>query len=107
MNPSYLLAPQSTVLGNIGTSGRIPLVGSRGPNAISNFHVNDDAIVFSEIVEFALSLAPSKGPETFNGLSRLQAYKFTRAASLAEMGHMLAASRSVSQSLFRRKMTQE
>ncbi len=96
MNCSYLLAPQAAVHGNIGSSGRIPLVGSRGPTATPNFHVSDDAIVFSEIVEFALSLAPSKSQESFNGLPHLQAYKFIRAASLAEMGHMLAASRLVS-----------
>ncbi|KAF8503540.1 Sec23-binding domain of Sec16-domain-containing protein [Russula emetica] len=89
----YLLAPQSAVLGNIGSPGRVPLVGSRGPTATPNFHVSEDAIVFSEIVEFALSLAPSKSQESFNGLSHFQAYKFIRAASLAEMGHMLAASR--------------
>ncbi|KAI0006047.1 Sec23-binding domain of Sec16-domain-containing protein [Russula compacta] len=90
----YLIAPQSGILGNIGSPGRITLVGSRGPTAIPNFHVSDDAIVFSEIVEFALSLAPSsKGQESFNGLPRLQTYKFVRAVSLAEMGHMLAATR--------------
>jgi hypothetical protein len=97
VNHSYLLAPQSAVLGNIGSPGHVTLVGSRGPTATPNFHVNDDTIVFSEIVEFALSLAPpSKSQETFNGLPHLQAYKFIRAASLAEMGHMLAASRLVS-----------
>ena len=101
---SYLLAPQSTVLGNIGTSGRITLVGSHGPSAMPNFHVSDDAVVFSEIVEFALSVAPpSKGQEAFNGLPHLQAYKFVRAASLAEMGHMLAATRLVSQPFFTEK----
>jgi hypothetical protein len=96
VNLSYLLAPQSAILGNIGSPGRVTLVGSRGPTATPNFHVSDDAIVFSEIVEFALSLAPpSKSQESFNGLPHLQAYKFIRAASLAEMGHMLAASRLV------------
>ena len=101
---SYILAPQSAVLGNIGTPGRVTLVGSLGPSATPNFHVSDDAIVFSEIVEFALSFAPpSKGQEAFNGLPHLQAYKFIRAASLAEMGHILAASRLVSQPFFTEK----
>lgn len=101
MNPSYLLAPQSTVLGTIGSPGRITLVGSRGPTATPNFHVNDDAIVLSEIVEFALSLAPlTKGQEPFSGLPHLQAYKLVRATNLAEMGHMLAASRLVLWPLF-------
>jgi len=104
---SYLLAPQSAVFGNIGTPGRVTLVGLPGPTATPNFHVSDDAIVFSEIVEFALSCAPpSKGQETFNGHPHLQAYKFVRAASLAEMGHMLAASRLVSQPFFIEEKTQ-
>lgn len=81
------------------------LVGSLSPTATPNFHVSDDAIIFSEIVEFALSLAtPSKGQEPFHGLHHLQAYKFVRAASLAEMGHMLAASRLVLKLLFHRRM---
>ena len=104
MNRSYLLAPQSTVLGNIGTPGRVTLVGSRDPTATPNFHLSDDAIVFSEIVEFALSLVtPSKGQESFNGFPHLQTYKFVRAASLAGMGHMLAASRCVLQLFFHEK----
>jgi Sec23-binding domain of Sec16 len=66
--------------------------------------VNDDAIVLSEIVEFALSLAPqSKGQEPFGGLPHLQAYKLVRAANLAEMGHMLAASRLVLQPFSKKK----
>lgn len=90
----YLLAPQSNVLGTIGSPGRVVLVGSRGPTAVPNFHVDDDAIVLSEIVEFALSLAPlSKGQEPFNGLLNLQPYKLVRAVSLAEMGHVVAANR--------------
>lgn len=94
---SYLIAPQSGALGTIGSPGRVALVGSRGPTAVPNFHVDDDAIVLTEILEFALSLAPlSKGQEPFNGLPHLQAYKLVRAVSLAEMGHVLAANRSVS-----------
>jgi hypothetical protein len=92
------------VLGSVGTPGRITLVGSCGPTTAPNFHVSDDAIVFSEIVEFALSLAtPSKGQESFNGFPHLQTYKFVRAASLAEMGHMSAASRWVPQPFFHKK----
>src|SRR6266581_8812120 len=107
MTCSYLLAPQSAILGNIGTPGRVTLVGSHGPTTTPNFHVSDDAIVFSEIVEFALSVAPpSKGQEVFNGLPHLQTYKFVRAASLAEMGHMLAATRLVSQPFFTEKGSQ-
>jgi hypothetical protein len=52
-------------------------------------------MVFSEIVEFALSIAaPAKGQESFPGLPHLQAYKLLRAMSLAEVGQMQLASRS-------------
>ena len=93
---SYLLAPQSSILGTLGSPGRVQLLGSRGPTTVPNFHVDEDAIVLAEIVEFALSLAPSKGQEPFS-LPNLQPYKLVRAVSLAEMGHVLAANRSVSQ----------
>ncbi|KAI0322240.1 Sec23-binding domain of Sec16-domain-containing protein [Amylostereum chailletii] len=91
----YLLAPQTPVLSSIGsTSGRVALLGSRGPLAVPNFHVEHDSIIFSEIVEFAMSLSPmSKGQETFHGFPHLQAFKLIRAASLAEMGHIQAANR--------------
>ena len=53
-----------------------------------------DPIIFTEIVEFALSLAtPAKGKEPFAGLPHLQAYRLVRAAFLAEMGHDQLAGR--------------
>ncbi|KAG7452475.1 uncharacterized protein BT62DRAFT_878913 [Guyanagaster necrorhizus] len=99
----YLLSSQtlpagSTVLPPIGGIGhptaRLILAGSRSPQAWPNFHKDSDPIIFSEIVEFALSLAtPTKGQEPFGGLPHLQAYRFIRAASLAEFGYVQLANR--------------
>ncbi|KAI0062273.1 hypothetical protein BV25DRAFT_1804047 [Artomyces pyxidatus] len=91
----YLLAPQTAVLGGIGTpSARMVLVGALSPFKSPNFHVDHDAIIFSEIAEFANSLTtPAKGQEPFSGFPHLQAYKFIRATSLAELGHVQAANR--------------
>ena len=56
--------------------------------------MDPDPIIFSEVVEFALSLAtPAKGQEAFAGLPHLQPYRLIRAASLAEMGHVQIAAR--------------
>jgi hypothetical protein len=70
-------------------------LGSRSPLAWPNFHKDPDSIIFSEVVEFALSIAtPAKGQESFTGLPHLQAYKLIRAISLAEVGQMQLANRS-------------
>jgi COPII coat assembly protein SEC16 len=51
-------------------------------------------MVFSEIAEFALSLAtPLKGQEPFPGWPHLQPYRLIRAYQLAELGHTQAANR--------------
>jgi COPII coat assembly protein SEC16 len=94
-NVSYLLAPQTSPMGGIGgPSTRIVLLGSQSPQLFPAFHKDPDAIIFSEIAEFAMSLATTpKGQDAFNGLPHLQVYKFMRATSLAEMGHMQLASR--------------
>ena len=76
-------------------SGRIVLVGSHGPLKALNFHKDPDPFIFSEIVEFAMSMRSTpKGQEPFNGLPHLQAYRLIRAASLAELGHIALANRS-------------
>lgn len=99
---SYLLSSQtaagSTVLPPIGGIGhpaaRLILAGSRSPQAWPNFHKDPDPVIFSEIIEFALSLAsPTKGQEPFGGLPHLQAYRFIRAATLAEFGYVQLANR--------------
>ncbi|KAI0031714.1 Sec23-binding domain of Sec16-domain-containing protein [Vararia minispora EC-137] len=92
---SYLLAPQTHAIPSLGSpSGRIVLLGGRNPLTTPNFHTDHDPIIFSEIAEFALSLAPvTKGQEPFSGCTHLQVYKLLRATHLAEMGHMQAANR--------------
>ncbi|KAF8590610.1 hypothetical protein K439DRAFT_1611986 [Ramaria rubella] len=90
----YLLSPRTSSLGGAGApSVRIVLVGCESPNTLRNFHKDLDVTIFSEIVEFALSLSPSKGQDGFGGLPHLQAYKLIRASHLAEMGHVEAANR--------------
>jgi hypothetical protein len=58
------------------------------------FNKDIDAFIFSEILEFALSLIPTgKGQDGFSGLPHLQAYRLMRAVYLAEMGYDTVASR--------------
>ncbi|KAF8628402.1 hypothetical protein AX15_003926 [Amanita polypyramis BW_CC] len=91
----YLLAPQTSLMGGLGNPAvRIILVGSKNPALVPNFTIDPDPIVFSEIVEFALSLSPTaKSQEPFAGLPHLQAYRFIRAISLAEVGEIPLANR--------------
>jgi len=94
---SYLLSPhvfssQPPIINGFGTPGtRITLLGSSNPG---NVFRDPDSLIFSEILEFALSLLPAaKGQEQFHGLPHLQAYRFVRAVLLAEMGDVQLASR--------------
>ncbi|EPQ58106.1 hypothetical protein GLOTRDRAFT_56722 [Gloeophyllum trabeum ATCC 11539] len=91
----YLLSPQTSAIGGAGSpSVRLVLVGSPSPQNFTRFGKDHDPIIFSEIAEFALSLAPTtKGQETFAGLPHLQAYRLIRAATLAELGHVQLANR--------------
>ncbi|GJE90820.1 Sec23-binding domain of Sec16-domain-containing protein [Phanerochaete sordida] len=91
----YLLSPQTSLIGGLGSpSGRVVLFGSASPQVQPNFWKDQDPIIFSEIVEFALSLAtPTKGQEPFPGLPHLQPYRLIRAAWLAELGHIDHANR--------------
>ncbi|KAL4265213.1 Protein transport protein sec16 [Pleurotus pulmonarius] len=91
----YLLAPQTSPIGGVGNpSARVVLLGSRSPQTWPGFTRDSDPIIFSEILEFALSLVtPAKGQEPFNGFPHLQAYRFMRAMSLAELGHVQEANR--------------
>ncbi|PFH54340.1 hypothetical protein AMATHDRAFT_44853 [Amanita thiersii Skay4041] len=91
----YLLGPQTSLMGGLGNpSVRIVLVGSKSPIVVPNFIADTDSIIFSEIVEFALSLAATgKGQEPFAGLPHLQAYRFIRAICLAELGEIQLANR--------------
>ncbi|KAG5638379.1 hypothetical protein H0H81_000390 [Sphagnurus paluster] len=91
----YILAPQTSPWGGIGhPSARFILVGSRNPQTWPNFAKDQDPLIFSEILEFALSLgAPVKGQDVFTGISHLQAYRFIRAVALADIGDIQQANR--------------
>ena len=70
------------------------LLGSLPATHSPTFYKESDPIVFSEILEFAMSLAtPVKGQEPFIGLPHLQPFRLIRAASLAEAGHVQLANR--------------
>ena len=92
---SYLLSLSNTSFGGAATpSVRMVLVGCENPQTKPTFHADTDALIMSEIVEFALSLTPvAKGQESFGGLPHLQAYRLLRAAQLAEVGHVSLANR--------------
>jgi len=89
---SYLLSPQTSVIGGLGSpSAKITVVGSKNPADIMK---NMDSLILSEILEFALALVPAiKGQDAFHGMPHLQAYRFIRAVSLAEIGDMQLANR--------------
>ncbi|KAF8077931.1 Sec23-binding domain of Sec16-domain-containing protein [Lyophyllum atratum] len=91
----YLLAPLTSPLGGVGhPSARIVLVGSRNPQNWPSFARDQDPLIFSETVEFALSLVtPVKGQDAFSGIAHLQAYRFIRAMALAEIGDIQQANR--------------
>ncbi|KAF8212186.1 Sec23-binding domain of Sec16-domain-containing protein [Mycena galopus ATCC 62051] len=91
----YLLSSQTSLVGGIGNpSARIVLLGSRSPQVWPSFYKDSDPVIFTEILEFALSLAPpTKGQDPYYGMPHLQAYRFIRAVSLAELGELQLASR--------------
>ncbi|KAF9533001.1 Sec23-binding domain of Sec16-domain-containing protein [Crepidotus variabilis] len=88
----FLLSPQTSAVAGHGTPGaRITLVGTKNP---ANAFKDPDCVIFSEILEFTMSLVPTtKGQESFHGLPHLQAYRFIRATWLAEIGDMQTANR--------------
>ncbi|KAH7341112.1 Sec23-binding domain of Sec16-domain-containing protein [Rhizoctonia solani] len=91
----YLLSPTTSAIGGLSMpSVRVVLLGTESPSTSRNFEKDDDAIIFTEIAEYAYSLVPTvKGQDAYAGLPHLQAYKLIRAAKLAEMGHVALASR--------------
>lgn len=88
-------------MGGLGGPGtRLVLLGSQSPHINPIFFRDPDPIIFTEIAEFALSLkTPTKGQEPFYGFPHLQAYKFMRAAYLADIGHIQSATRYAAQVL--------
>lgn len=89
---SYLLSPQTSLIGGLGSpTAKFTLLGSKNP---ANVMKDTDALIFSEILEFALSLVPVvKGQEPFHGIPHLQAYRFVRSVMLAELGEVQLANR--------------
>lgn len=89
---SYILSPQTSLVGGLGSpSARVTLVGAKNPADVMK---DPDALIFSEILEFALSLVPiAKGQEPFHGIPHLQAYRFIKAIQLAEIGQIQLANR--------------
>ena len=94
---SYLLSPQTSLVGGVRLPGvRVVLYGSPNPYTTPSVCKDPDAVIFSEVVEYALSLTPpAKGQEPFAGLPHLQPYRLLRASYLAELGHVALAKRSV------------
>ncbi|EPT06159.1 hypothetical protein FOMPIDRAFT_1110601 [Fomitopsis schrenkii] len=90
----YLLSPQTSPIGGVGSSSRMVLLGSPSPSVTLNFAKDPDPLTFTEIAEFALSLTPpAKGQDAYTGLPHLQPYRLIKAAGLTEMGHVQLANR--------------
>lgn len=91
---SYLLSSHPPPLDAHGgpVAPRVHLYGASPSLPASQLQ---DAIILTELVEFALSLVPLvKGQEPFSGLASLQAYRLVHAAQLAEVGDTITAQRS-------------
>ncbi|KAH9856978.1 Sec23-binding domain of Sec16-domain-containing protein [Lenzites betulinus] len=90
----YMLSPQTSPMSVMGSHPRLTLLGSPSAAVSPTYYKDSDPIIFSEIAEFAMSLAtPAKGQEAFIGFPHLQPYKLFRAMCLAEMGHVQQANR--------------
>lgn len=92
---SYLLSPLTSPINGVGgPSVRIVLVGCQSPHKNTSFANDPDAFIFSEILEYALSLhTPIKGQEPFGGFPHLQVYRLIRAMQYADLGHVTLAKR--------------
>ncbi|EST05451.1 Sec16, central conserved domain protein [Kalmanozyma brasiliensis GHG001] len=91
----YLLSPQTSPIGGADTNGaRLTLLGVSSPKASSTFAQDLDAILMTEVLEFAQGLVPAiKGQEPFPGIPHLQAYKLVHAQQLADLGEVAKAQR--------------
>jgi COPII coat assembly protein SEC16 len=81
---SYLLSPQVSpwdVINELNPP-KVTLYGS--PDGT----VNPEALIYSELVEYALSQAPvPKGKDAFSGIPHLLPYKLRKAWQLLEFGN--------------------
>lgn len=86
---SYLLSPLTSTLGGPSIPGvRWTLLGAQDPLQDPISANNLEAILLTEVVEFAFSLvAVAKGQEPYIGLPHLQAYRVLHARHLADTGH--------------------
>ncbi len=81
---SYLLAPQGSIWDAMQEANppKVTLYGA--PDSA----VTADALVYSELVEYALSQTPvPKGKDPFNGVPHLLPYKLGKAWELMESGN--------------------
>ncbi|KAJ3551642.1 hypothetical protein NP233_g13043 [Leucocoprinus birnbaumii] len=91
----FLLSPQTSPVGGLGNpAARIVLLGSKSPSNSPSFFRDPDAVIFTEILEYALATVPvPKGQEPNHGFPHLQAYRLIRAYAAAEAGDLGIASR--------------
>lgn len=90
---SYLLSSANIIGGSDNPMSRIALIGSVNG---SDEHLDHEAVMLTEVVEFALSLITvQKGQEAFPGLPHLQGYKLALAHDYAGCGLTSTAQRSV------------
>ena len=83
-------------MGGLDCSTRLVLLCSRSPHQSPIFYKDSDPLMFSEIAEFAMSLAtPPKGQEPFHSTPHLQVYKLIRGTFLAEIGQVDLAKRYI------------
>lgn len=94
---SYLLSPATSPIGGVGSqSARLVLIGGAPPTNWSTAGIELESIMLTELVEFALSLAPAvKGQEPFAGFPHLQAFRLYHAGHLADAGQVSQAQKYV------------
>lgn len=92
---SYLLSAHPPPMDGLAAA-LAPRVHLYGSSVNSAGPLNVDAIIFTEAIEYALSLIPVlKGQEPFAGFPHLQPYKLLHALILVETGETAKAQRFV------------
>ena len=84
----YLLSGPAAVLGGPGMPGvRYTLIGAHHASQSPTASRDVEAIMLTEVVEFALSFLPvAKGQESYIGLPYLQGYRTMHALELSDIG---------------------
>lgn len=93
----YLLSAQTATLGGPGMPAvRYSLIGADVAQRTPTSARDLEAIMLTEVVEFALSLVPAvKGQEAYVGLPYLQGYRTMHALELSDIGMHSAAQKWV------------